>query len=477
MLELEGFMSSYFHQNRIAAIRSALVEAIKGTQQDYTAMALNRAIFLLAVPMVLEMVMESIFALVDVYFVSRLGAEAVATVGLTESILTLIYAVASGLAVATAATVARRIGEKDYSRASNAAVQAIIVAFTIGLIIAIPGALFSSKILSLMGAESRIVDEFYPYMTIMLGGNAIIMLLFVINAVFRSSGDAAIAMRVLWFANIVNCILDPVLIFGLGPFPELGIKGAAIATNTGRGLAVIYQLYLLTKGNGRVRIKRENLKPDFKVMLGIIRISLGGIGQSMIATSSWIGMVRIIAAFGSEVLAGYTIAIRILVFSMLPSWGLSNASATLVGQNLGAGQPDNAEKAVWVAGIINIVVLGLVAISFISVPDWFVKFFDRTDSVVKNGSVCLRVISYGLISYAMGMVLVQAFNGAGDTKTPTWINLFCFWLLEIPLAYVLAIPLSFDEQGVYYAIVVADTCMTLAGLYLFRKGKWKLKQV
>ena len=477
MLEIEGFMSSYFHQNRIAAIRSALVEAIKGTQQDYTAMALKRAIFLLAVPMVLEMVMESIFALVDVYFVSRLGAEAVATVGLTESILTLIYAVASGLAVATAATVARRIGEKDYSRASNAAVQAIVVAFTIGLIIAIPGALFSSKILSLMGAESRIVDEFYPYMTIMLGGNAIIMLLFVINAVFRSSGDAAIAMRVLWFANIVNCILDPVLIFGLGPFPELGIKGAAIATNTGRGLAVIYQLYLLTKGNGRVRIKRENLKPDFKVMLGIIRISLGGIGQSMIATSSWIGMVRIIAAFGSEVLAGYTIAIRILVFSMLPSWGLSNASATLVGQNLGAGQPDNAEKAVWVAGIINIVVLGLVAIAFISLPDWFVKFFDRTDSVVKNGSVCLRVISYGLISYAMGMVLVQAFNGAGDTKTPTWINLFCFWLLEIPLAYVLAIPLSFDEQGVYYAIVVADTCMTLAGLYLFRKGKWKLKQV
>ena len=470
-------MSSYLNQNRIAGIRSALVEAIKGTQQDYTAMDLKRAIFLLAVPMILEMVMESVFALVDVYFVSRLGAEAVATVGLTESILSLIYAVAMGLAMATAATVSRRIGEKDYSRASNAAVQSIIVAFTIGIIIAIPGALFSSEILGLMGAESRIVDEFYPYMTIMLGGNAIIILLFVINAVFRSSGDAAIAMRVLWFANIVNCILDPVLIFGLGPFPELGIKGAAIATNIGRGLAVIYQLYLLAKGNGRVLIKREDLKPDFRVMIGIIRISLGGIGQSLIATSSWIGMVRIIAVFGSEVLAGYTIAIRILIFSILPSWGLSNASATLVGQNLGAEQPDRAEKAVWIAGFINIVVLGFVAIAFISVPDWFVRFFDKTDSIVNHGSVCLRVISYGLLSYAMGMVIVQAFNGAGDTKTPTRINLFCFWLFEIPLAYTLAIPLAMNEQGVYYAIVVADTCMTLTGIYLFRKGKWKLKQV
>ena len=470
-------MSPYIGQNRIAGIRSALVEAIKGSQQDYTAIALKRAIFLLAVPMILEMVMESVFALVDVYFVARLGAEAVATVGLTESVLSLIYAVASGLAMATAATVARRTGEKDYSQASNAAVQSIMVAFTIGVIIAIPGAIFSSEILGLMGAGSRILDEFYPYMTIMLGGNAIIVLLFVMNAVFRSSGDAAIAMRVLWFANIVNCILDPVLIFGLGPFPELGIKGAAIATNIGRGLAVIYQLCLLTKGNGRILIKRENLKTDLKVMIGIIRISLGGIGQAIIATLSWIGMVRIIAVFGSEVLAGYTIAIRILIFSMLPSWGLSNASATLVGQNLGAGQPDNAEKAVWVAGFINIVVLGLVAIAFISIPDWFVKFFDKTDLVVNDGSVCLRVISYGLISYAMGMVIVQAFNGAGDTRTPTWINLFCYWLFEIPLAYVLAIPLAFNEQGVYYAIVVADTCMTLAGIYIFRKGKWRLKQV
>ena len=470
-------MSSYFDQNRIAGIGSALVEAIKGSQQDYTAMSLRRAIFLLAVPMILEMIMESVFALVDIFFVSRLGPEAVATVGLTESILTLVYAVSVGLATATAATVARRIGEKNYSQASNAAVQAIIIALIVGVAIGLPGVLFSKNILGLMGAESRILDEFSPYMTIMLGGNAIIILLFIINAVFRSSGDAAVAMRVLWFANIVNCILDPVLIFGLGPFPELGIKGAAIATNTGRGLAVIYQLYLLKRGSGRVVIKREHLKTDFKVMKGIIRISLGGMGQSIIATSSWILMVRIIAVFGSDALAGYTIAIRILTFSVLPSYGLSNASATLVGQNLGAEQPDKAEKTVWITGFINLAVLGFVAITFILIPDWFVRFFDKSDSIVGYGSVCLRVISYGLVSYAVGMVVVQSFNGAGDTKTPTWINLFCYWILQIPLAYMLAIPFAFDEKGVYWAIVIADTCMTWTAIYLFRKGKWKLKKV
>lgn len=470
-------MAPQFKLNRISRIRSAIVEAIKGSEQDYTSMSLKRAIFLLSVPMILEMLMESVFALVDIYFVSKLGIEAVATVGLTEAVITLIYSIAMGLATATAATVSRRIGEKKYSDASNAAAQAIIAALSIGLLIAIPGVIFSSDILSLMGAEEKISQELYPYMTIMLGGNAIIMLLFVINSIFRSSGDAALAMRVLWLANIINCILDPVLIFGLGPFPELGIKGAAIATNIGRGIAVCYQLYLLFKGTGRVKLKISHLKLDFKVMFGILKISIGGMVQTLIAHSSWIFMVRIIAEFGSQVLAGYTIAIRVIIFSLLPSWGISNASATLVGQNLGAGKPERAEKTVWITGFINIAILGIFAIIFITIPAKFIQFFDNSVEIVYYGSNCLRIISYGFIAYAFGMVIVQSFNGAGDTLTPTWINLFCFWMVEIPVAYVLSMKLGFKENGVYYAILIAETCMTLIGIYLFKRGKWKLKEV
>ena len=452
-------------------------EAISGTDQDFTNGKLGRAVFLLSIPMVLEMLMESVFAVVDIFFVSKLGANAVATVGITESLLTIIYSIGMGLAVGTTALVSRRIGQKNRDGASVAAVQAIISGLVLSLFIAVPGALFADTLLSLMGAEEELVTEGYKYTAIMLCGNGIIMLLFIINAVFRSAGDAAISMRVLWFANLINIILDPCLIFGLGPFPELGIKGAAIATNTGRGLAVLYQFYLLFNGKGRVKLYVRHLSVQLAILARLIRLSLGGIGQSLIATTSWIGLVRIVAEFGSEVLAGYTIAIRIIVFAILPSWGLSNATATLVGQNLGAGKPDRAQRSVWYTGKVNMVFLGIVAIVFIAIPGFFIRLFIDDPEVIKSGIICLRIISYGYVLYALGMVMVQAFNGAGDTGTPTLINLFCFWLIEIPLAYVLAILLGFEEKGVYVSIITAESIMSLTALMLFRRGKWKLREV
>jgi len=464
-------------QSKLRSIWKDILEAIGGTDQDFTNGKLSRAIFLLSVPMVLEMLMESVFAVVDIFFVSKLGANAVATVGITESLMTIIYAIGMGLAVGTTALVSRRIGEKNNEGASAAAFQAIISGLFLSLIIAIPGAIFAPRLLTLMGAEEELVRDGYMYTSIMLGGNGIIMLLFIINAVFRSAGDAAISMRVLWIANLINIVLDPCLIFGLGPFPELGIKGAAIATNTGRGLAVVYQFYLLFRGKRRVQLFLRHLQIQLNVLAKLIRISLGGIGQSLIATTSWIGLVRIVAEFGSEVLAGYTIAIRIIIFSILPSWGLSNATATLVGQNLGAGKPDRAQRSVWYTGKANMIFLGLVAIVFIAAPSFFIQLFISDPDVIKSGAICLRIISYGYVLYALAMVLIQAFNGAGDTGTPTLINLFCFWLFEIPLAYVLAIKLGFEEQGVYYSIIIAESIMAITALILFRRGKWKLRKV
>lgn len=452
-------------------------EAVAGTEQDFTAGSLRRAIFLLAVPMVLEMAMESVFAVVDIYWVSRLGADAIAAVGITESLITLVYAISMGLSMATTAMVARRIGEKKPREAAETAFQAIFTALLVSLAIGIPGGLLAPKLLGLMKANETIVGSMSGYTTVMLAGNGVIMLLFIINAVFRSAGDAAISMRVLWIANLLNLVLDPVLIFGLGPFPELGITGAAIATNLGRGLAVLYQFYLLFGGKSRVKLGLRDIAVRWHTIQRLVRLAAGGIGQQIIGVSSWIGLMRIVSTFGSEVVAGYIIAIRIVVFVLLPSWGISNAAATLVGQNLGALQPDRAERSIWATGKINMLFMGAISILLILFPGPLIRVFSQEGKVVESGIAALRTMSCGFVFYGLGMVLVQALNGAGDTKTPTWINLFCFWLFEIPLAYTLAIPVGLDEQGVFCAIIIAESAMTLSALGFVKRGRWKLKKV
>jgi len=464
-------------KSNLSELWKDIKESIAGTDKDFTNIPLRKSILLLSIPMVLETLMESIFAITDIYFVSKLGPDAIATVGLTESLLTMIYAVGMGLSMATTAMVSRRIGEKKYYSASIVAVQAIIAGIVVSLAIGIPGIIFAPALLKLMGANTLIVAEFSVYTTIILGSNIVIMLLFIINAVFRSSGDAAVSMRVLWFANIINIVLDPIFIFGWGPIPAMGIKGAALATTIGRGLAVAYQFYLLFKGHGRVRIIRKAIKLNFKVMYNLFKVSLGGIGQSLVATISWVGMVRIIAEFGSNALAGYTIAIRVIIFALMPSWGISNAAATLVGQNLGAKKPDRAERAVWITGYVNMVLLGLVSLVFIFFPEFFIRLFINDTEVIKSGAKGLQIISMGYIFYAMGMVMVQSFNGAGDTRTPTLINIICFWLIEIPLALFLAKMVFHNENGVFIAIVISESLMTITAIYLFRKGKWKTNKV
>lgn len=464
-------------KNKLTNLLEDIVEAIKGTQQDFTDVALGRGILLLAIPMVLEMMMESVFAIVDILFISKLGADAVAAVGITESMMTIVYSVAAGLATATTATVARRIGEKNPEGASKTAVQAIALGIAVSLTIAVPGIVYASDLLKAMGASPAVIEAGSSYTAVILGCNVVIVLLFIINAIFRSAGDAAVSMRVLWLANIINIFLDPCLIFGYGPFPELGVKGAAIATTIGRGIAVLYQFYLLFKGKTRVKLGIKYIKLDLRVMFRLIRLSLGGIGQSIIATSSWIVMVRIIAMFGSAALAGYTIGIRIIIFTLLPAWGLSNAAATLMGQNLGAKKPERAERAVWLTGFINMAFMGTIAVFLILFPATFVRLFIDDPAVVIQGVYCLRIVSYGYLFYAIGMVMVQAFNGAGDTVTPTIINFFCFWVTEIPLALLLAKPLGMNANGVYYAIVVAETLMAVVGILIFRRGRWKTREV
>ena len=468
---------SFYNSSNFKTFWRDLLDAIGGNDKDFTSIKLSKAIFLLSVPMVLEMIWESTFAIVDIYFVSKLGADAVATVGITESLMTIVYAIGFGLSISTTALVSRRIGEKNHEGASVTSVQAIITGLFASFLIMIPGLLYAKELLALMGANETMINEGYYYPMIMLGGNGIIMLLFIINAVFRSAGDAALSMRVLLLANVLNMILDPCLIFGLGPFPEMGIAGAAVATNIGRGIAVIYQFYLLFRGNGRIRLLLRHLKVNVQLILKLVRLSLGGIGQNLVATSSWVFMVRIIADYGSDVLAGYTIAIRIIIFSLLPSWGLANAAATLVGQNLGARKPERAEKTVWTAGFANMILLGLFGIAFILYTETFMGFLTKEYSVIAAGSECLQMISYGFLFYAMGMVMSQAFNGAGDTITPTVMNLLAFWCIEIPLAFLLAKKAGFDQQGVYMAIVLAESFLTILGIVLFRRGKWKLREV
>ena len=452
-------------------------EAVRGSHQDFTEGPIGRAILLLAIPMVMEMMMESVFAIADIFWVSKLGADSVATVGITESMLALIYAVAIGVSVSATAMVARRIGEKDPEHAASAAVQAIALGVVLAIPIGITGALLAPKLLALMGGSPALVATGWRYTAIMLGGNVVILLLFLVNAIFRGAGDAAIAMRVLWFANILNIVLGPCFIFGLGPFPKLGVTGAAVATTIGRGCGVLYQLWTLSRGRGRVVITRRHLRLEPAVMLRLLRLSGNAIFQILIGTASWIGLVRILSSFGSAALAGYTIGIRIIVFALLPSWGMANAAATMVGQSLGARKPERAERSVWIAGFYNMIFLGAVGLAFVLAAPVLIRLFTSDAAVVPFGVACLRFVSYGFLFYAYGMVLTQAFNGAGDTWTPTWLNLFCFWLWEIPLAYVLAKVVGLGPRGVFIAITIAFSTLALASAALFRRGRWKLKKV
>jgi len=456
---------------------SSIREAVRGSHQDFTTGNLNRAILLLAIPMVLEMVLESLFAVVDVFWVGRLGADAVATVGLTESLLMLVFAVGLGLSLSTTAMVARRIGEKDPEGAAVAGVQAIAIGLTISVLVGLPCLFYAPDLLRLMGASPQVIAVGSGYTRIALAGSGAIMMLFLNNAIFRGAGDAAIAMRLLWVSNIINLVLDPCLIFGWGPFPKLGVTGAALATLTGRSIGVLYQFYRLLRGTERIRILRSQIHVNFSVLVRLLRVSLTGILQFAIAHTSWIGLVRIVSVFGSAALAGYTIAIRILIFILLPSWGLSNAAATLVGQNLGAKQPERAQISVWRTGFYNMLFLGGIGVFFLIFATPVVSLFTHDPAVVPLAASCLRILSYGNIGYAYGMVMLQAFNGAGDTVTPTIVHFFGFWMLEIPLAYFLAIPAHLGANGVYISIVVAECAIAAAGILLFRRGRWKGQQI
>jgi putative MATE family efflux protein len=463
--------------SRFRRLLRDLAESIRGSEQDYTEGHIGRAIILLSVPMVLEMAMESLFAVVDVYFVSSLGASAVATVGLTESILTLIYAIALGLAMGTTAVVARRVGEKHHEQAADAAVQAILVAVLASIPVAVLGIFFAKKVLMMMGADAWSVEHGFRYTAWMLGGNVVIMLIFVINAIFRGAGDAAMAMRVLWVANGINIVLDPALIRGWGPLPAMGVEGAAVATNIGRGVGVLMQFVVLFRGAKHIRVMRSQFHVHAEVMWRLVRVSLGGIGQSVIATSSWIGLVRIMSEFGSAALAGYTIAVRIIIFTFLPAWGLSNAAATLVGQNLGAKKPARAERSAWLTGLATMAFMALVGVAYIVWNEELVRIFTLEADVIAVGADCLRIVSYGYLFYAWELVMIQAFNGAGDTMTPTKINFLCFWVIEIPLAYLLAMKLGAGAHGVYWSIVIAESTAGMVAIALFRRGKWKQREV
>ena len=454
-----------------------IVEAVKGTEQDFTSGKIGRAILLLAVPMVLEMIMESLFALVDIYFVSELGADAIASVGLTESIMAIVYSIGMGLGMAATGLVSRRTGEKNIREASRSGAQTILLGLIISVFILIPGVLASANILRLMGASENTVRQGEAFTSIMLGGNFIIMLLFINNAIIRSAGDAAVAMRVLWLANGINMMLDPFLIFGWGPFPELGLKGAAVATNIGRGLGILYQFYYLIKKSKRIRIEWKFFLPDIRHFKLILKLSAGGIGQFLVATASWIGLYRIIALYGESVIAGYTVALRLIMFTLLPAWGISNAAATLVGQNLGANQPERAEKSVWITSLVNTLYLLILGISFFVFPKSYMGFFHVDEMVMLTGTKVLRILSLGYLFYGFGMVVLQSFNGAGDTLTPTWLNLICFWIIELPLAYILARIIGMNETGVFISVVISESLLAVLGLYVFVKGKWKLNKV
>jgi len=451
--------------------------ALRGSHLDYTKGAVGQAIIILAIPMVLEMSMESIFAVVDVFFVSRLGPQAIATVGLTESMLTLIYTIAMGLGIGATAMVSRRIGEHDPEGAARAAMQAIWLGIILSVSLGVAGAIFAPQLLALMGAEPSLIATGSTFTRVMLGGNASVLMLFLLNAIFRGAGDAAIAMRTLWLANAINIALGPCLIFGLGPFPEMGVTGAAVATTIGRSTGALYALARLLRPGGRVHLSPRFLRIEPVLMWRLVRLSASGTFQIFIGMASWVLLIRVLSSFGSEALAGYTIAMRIIMFALLPSWGMSNAAATMVGQALGAGKPDRAERAVWIAGRYNFVFLGVVGLAFVTLAPQIVSLFTADAGVAGYAIDCLRLVAMGFVFYAYGMVLTQAFNGAGDTWTPTLINLACFWAFEIPLAWFLAFTVGMGPHGVFVAITVAYTSIAVVSAVLFRRGRWKLKHV
>ena len=452
-------------------------EAVRGSHRSYTTGPIGRAILLLAIPMVLEMIMESVFAVVDIFWVSHLGTDAAATVGLTESLLTIIYALAIGLSIGAMAMVARRIGEQNPDGAARAAVQAIALALLVSITIGIVATPLAPRLLTLMGGSPWVIEHGVGFTRVMLACNFTVVTLFMVNAIFRGAGDAAIAMRTLWIANWINIALGPCLIFGIGPFPKLGIVGAAIATNIGRGTGALIALIRLFRSGGRFNIRREHLRIEPAIMARLIRLSGTATFQVFIGMASWIGLVRIISSFGSNAVAGYTFGIRVILFALLPSWGMANAAATMVGQALGAKDPDRAERAVWQAGFYNMIFLGIVGVLFVVFAPQIIWFYTSDPEVARYGVDCLRIVAYGFLFYAYGMVLGQSFNGAGDTWTPTVLNLFVFWLWEIPLGYVLSVVLGMGPRGVFFAITIAFSTLAVASALVFRRGKWKRKVV
>lgn len=462
---------------RPASFWSTIREALHGSRQDYTEGPVGRAILLLAIPMVLEVVLESVFAVADIFWVARLGESAIATVGLTESMMAIVYTLAVGLSIGATATVARRIGEHNPEGAARAAVQTLAIGAIVSAALAIVGIIFAPTLLRVLGASPDVIASGSNFTRMMLGGSASVVMLFLINAIFRGAGDAAIAMRVLWLANIINIALGPLLIFGVGPFPELGVTGAAVATTIGRGTGAAFALYRLFQPGRHIQVRREHLQLEPEIMGRVLRLSGTGTLQVFIGTASWIGLIRILSLFGSAALAGYTIAIRVIVFAIFPSWGLGNAAATMVGQGLGANKPERAERAVWIAGFYNLCFLGTVGILFVAFADFIVRLFTQDPVVLPYAIDGLRIVALGFPLYAYGMVVTQSFNGAGDTWTPTYLNLFVFWLFEIPAAYFMAVQLKFGPTGVFWAITLAFSLLAIVSALLFKRGKWKTKAV
>lgn len=458
-------------------ILKLLLEAVKGKEENFTSGSINRAILLLSVPMILEMVMESLFALVDAYFVSKVSVDAVATIGLTESVVTIVYSIAIGISMAATAMIARRVGENKPEAAATAAVQAIGITLILSIVLSLIGFFYAENILRLMGASESVIQSGKTYTRILFSTNLVIMLLFLLNGIFRGAGNASYAMYALWLANIINIILDPLLILGIGPFPELGVTGAAVATSIGRGIGVVFQLYLLLRGGGVVKIAARHLKVVWDVVQRLLWVGFTGAMQFIIASASWIFLMRIISLFGSEAVAGYTIAIRMVIFTFLPAWGLSNAAATLVGQNLGAGKPERAETSVWRAAFYNMIFLFSVSIVYFIGAPYIIGFFTEEPAVLQAGVISLRIISAGYLFFSYGLVISQAFNGSGDTRTPTVMNFFCFWVLEIPLGYFLAVTLDWRLAGVCAAIAISETVLSIICIILFRQGKWKTVQI